>query len=207
MDVHTAQHYHDELRKLFSALQQAHTVQAREPIVIRMQNLAQALYVVNSNAVLHIEEALRKLKYPELAIVGASHATIATHLRRVQESIHEHQEPHFVLLGQERILAKPVVGDELRSLVEKGRLFHEDHRKYVSVFDAPDHIADTFIDIDVQTLRPALERLGFPHAEAIVFFRTKAVPSLVAPIEQIPSLRLCTLRSGVPITVLKHRSL
>ena len=95
----------------------------------------------------------------------------------------------------------------VRSLVEKNRLFEHDHRPYVRVLEVGAPLDEVFTSVEAQTLRPVLHRMGFPQAQALVFFRTHALPSTSVPAENLPSVRITKLRSGVPITVVKHRVL
>lgn len=207
MDVQLARQYHAKLQELLNELRDAESIGERAPTVQRMENLNRSLYTVHSGAAQHIEEALRKLKYPELAVVRAAHATIAQQLHILGRTIDGHPEAHFVRSGTERIFARPVHGDELRSAVERGRLFDEQHNLYLHAFEADPHVEELLLELDAATLRPALSRLGFPGADAILIFRTRAIPSVVAPLESIPSMRVAKLRTGIPVSVLKHRIL
>jgi hypothetical protein len=207
MDVSLARQYHKKLAELFGELQLAQTVGEREPIVMRMQNIVGPLYVVHSGAGQHMEEALRKLKYPDLAVVNAAHHTINSSLQQLYEAIEQQREPHFLMHGEPRLYMKPVVEPELRSLVEKNRLFHSDHRPFIDVLEASEEVEDVFSTVESETLRPVLARLGFPDAQALLFFRSHALPNLSRPVEAIPSLKLARIRSGIPISVVKHRVL
>lgn len=205
MDVQLARQYHRKLQELYREIEQQASAEKRKATAERMHNIATPLYMVHSGAAQHIEEALRELGRPQEPAVNAARATIRTYLDILERTIESHPEKHFVLFGSERVFAKPVVGDELRSAIERGRLFHEDHTPFVHAFVVQPEVERMFLEADMQTLRPVLERLGFRDAEAILFFRTKAVPSLVAPLEQIPSLHIAKLRAGIPVSAIKHR--
>lgn len=207
MDVNLAKEYHKRLAELFSELQVTDNILAREPIVLRMQNVVTPLFVVHSGAAQHISEALAKLNQPDLAIVNASHHTINQGLQQIFDTIQQHTEQQFVIYGDERVFAKPVAMLELNSLKEKERLFDEEHNLFVHALDAPENVQETLLRLDTNTLRPVLQRLGFPHTDALVFFRTKAQPSIGKPIESMPSLKICKLRSGIPVSVMRHRVL
>jgi hypothetical protein len=207
MDVKLARQYHTRLSELLSQLRVAKSVLERAPIAERMLNINSPLHIVHTGAAQHIEEALRGLKYPDTPMVNASLATLERQLSVLADVINSHREPHFTLLGRERFFARPVQGDELRSAVERGRLIHERHEPYLLAFEVTPAVESTLLKIEPETLLPVLERMGFGRPEALLVFRTKAVPRVVAPVESIPSLRVAKLRSGVPVTILKHRVL
>jgi hypothetical protein len=173
-----------------------------------MHELAQPLYVVNSRAAQHIEEALRKLKYPDVPVVNAALSTIRQSIEQFSATIKTHGSNNFLLRGPERFFAKPVAELELRSLVEKKRLFDEEHHPFVFAIGAEEpHIQQTLLRARPEDLKPVLARMGFAHADALLFFKTQAVPALGKPAENLPLLSLYKFRSGAPLTVVKHRVL
>lgn len=197
-----------KLRNLLGELHAAQSVSARQGIAVRMGNLTPPLYIVSSEAGQHIEEALKKLKYQDRAVVNASLATIADALGTIRRVIDEHPHEHFAQLSSRpRLFAKPVSADELRSVVEKGRVLHESHGPFVFAIDAPAHVENVLLTADSQTLRPVLQRMGFPSTDALVFFTARHHPLLVKPAENLASINLAKLRSGSPTQVVRHRVL
>jgi hypothetical protein len=207
MDIQAAQQYLKTLQTLSSQLQQAETVDKRLSVAFKMQNVTAPLYVVDTHACQHIDESLRKLKYPDLAVVMAAQSTITSALDRLSQRIASHNEPHFVMHAAERYFMRPMSAMELRSAIEKNRLLDRDHAPFIHAFDAPEHVQEVFMESDMRTLTPVLSRLQFGEAEALVVFKTKVAPKLGVPYERIPSLTMCTLRSGIPVTVVRHRAL
>lgn len=205
MDVALAREYHKSLATMLSQLQLARTPQERAPIVQRMHNLVEPLYTVHSGAAQHMDEALRKLKYAQQPIVNAALHTVQHALQQIHHRIHAYEETHFVHHGPLRLFVRPVVADELRSIVEKNRLFDELHSRYVHAFAAPPAVEEALLEMHPSLLRPALQRLGFTESDALLFFQTTALPRVAHPVERIPSLTLCKFPSGIHISAVKHR--
>lgn len=200
MDRIAAQEYHKKLCSLFAELQDATTPELRAPVLARMHNILFPLYVVDTHAAQHMTEAMHKLKHPDLAIVNAAHATIAEALTRFEDTITKHPDEPFVVFGEnERLFARPVLRDELEGFRAHGRLFAPGHAPYVQAIDSPKHVERVLRSADPSVLIEALERVGFPRAEAIAFFTTRAHPKIGKPAEKIPSMTICTMRAGIPV--------
>jgi hypothetical protein len=183
-------------------------VELRTPIVARMHNVLFPVHVVDTYAAQHIQEALAKLKHPDIALVNAAHRTIGDSLKRFQSAIAAHPDEPFVHYGEtDRLFVKPVAMQELQSLKEHSRLLGAQHEPYVLVIEANASVDKVFRALGHETLAPALQRLGFPHSDALAFFRTRAHPKLGKPAESIPSLKICTMRGGVPVTLVAQRVL
>lgn len=206
MDKRMAKQYHKQLVSLIADLHKRKPQDRFDVATSRVFNTAQPLYIVDSHAVQHIEEAARKLKYLDIAVQRAALATMERAAERLAFTIANHPTENFMIRGPERVFARPVMIDELRSLVEKGRLIHETHQPFVSVLDAPTKVERVLLEADTRDLSPAFSRMGF-EPEALVFFTANHHPVLGVASENIPSLKICTLRSGTPIKVLKHRLL
>lgn len=200
MDRIAAQEYHKKLCELFTELQQATTPELRAPVLARMHNLLFPLYVVDTHAAQHMSEAFYKLKHSEEPLVNAAHSTITEALARFQQAIQEHPDEPFVVFGDtERLFARPVQREELEGFRTHGRLFAPNHERYAQAIDAPKHVERVLRTADPAVLIEALERIGFPRADAIAFFTTRAHPKLGKPAEKIPSMTLCTMRAGIPV--------
>lgn len=199
--------YHKSMSQLLSELQEKNSPAERVAVGKRISNMLPQMYVVNSKACQEISEALAQLNRPQLPIVNASLRTIQDSLQKLHDSINIHPQEQFVAFGQERFFARPVREQELFGLLHHERLWDEQHSPYIYAFDAPPEVASVLFKTDVQTLKPVLERLGFPLADSLVFFKTRAQPSLGKPTENIPSLRIVKLRSGIPVQVIKRRAL
>ncbi len=206
MDVALARQYQKRLAELVNDLAKADH-QARAGILLRMRNLIIPLYPVHSGAALAFEEAMAQLKHPAAPVANAALRTMQEALLQLQERIQAHADAHFVLQGPERIFAKPVAEDELRSFVEKGRLMHENHDPFVLALAVEGNLERVMLRADRELLEPVFMRMGFPNPEAVLFFKTRSIPSVLHPHEEIPSMRIAKLRSGIPVTVLKHRIL
>ena len=62
-----------------------------------MHNVLFPLHVVDTHAAQHVQEALAKLKHPELAIVNSARQTIADALVRFRTTIDAHPAEPSVL--------------------------------------------------------------------------------------------------------------
>lgn len=208
MDRDAALQYHKTLGELLSELQEATTPDLRGPIVARMHNVLFPMHVVDTHAAQHIQEALAKLKHPDVALVNAAQRTISDSLKRFQSAIAAHPDEPFVRYGEtDRLFVKPVALQELQSLKEHSRLLGAQHEPYVLVIEANANVDKVFRALDHATLAPALQRLGFPHIEALAFFRTRAHPKIGKPAQSMPSLKVCTMRGGIPVTLVAERVL
>ena len=208
MHIALARAYVKKLEGLLLDLEDQHTPQERFPLVLRMQDLVQPLYIVNSGAAQHIEEALRKLKYPDAPVVNAALATIRQSLQKFTQSIQTHGSNNFLLRGPQRTFVKPVAELELRSLVEKKRLFDHEHNPFVMALGAEERpVEKALLEARGDELKTVLHRMGFAHTDALIFFQTDAVPALGKPTENVPSLSIYKFRSGAPVHILKHRVL
>jgi hypothetical protein len=207
MDKVSAEQYHKTLCELFTELQQATTPELRAPIIARMHNILFPLYVVDTSAAQHATEALHKLKHPEQVLVNAAHTTLAEAFARFEQRIREHPDEPFVVYGdEERLFARAVSKEELDSFRTHNRLLASDHAPFVSAVDSPAHVERVLRVADAATVRPVLERLGFPHTDAIAFFTTRAHPKLGKPAERVPSMTICTLRAGIPARLVRVRA-
>jgi hypothetical protein len=205
MDRQAALQYHKTLSELLGELQQATTTELRAPIVSRMHNILFPMHVIDTYAAQHTHEALSKLKHPDVALVQAAQQTIADALKRFQATIAAHPDEPFVIYGEnERYFVKPVAHEELASLRTHSRLLGPNHEHYVMALEATPQLERVFRAIDKETLAPALTRLGFPHVDALAFFKTRAHPKLGKPAEKMPSVRVCTMRGGVPVTLVSE---
>ena len=206
MDKLAAAQYRKTLAELLAEIEGATTPELRAPVVARMHNVLFPLHVVDTHAAQHIQEALIKLKHPDEALVNAARQTISEALLRFEATINAHPEEPFVIFGEsERLFMKPVALAELNSLRERSRLIGEQHEPYILAIDSTPAIERVFRNADAETLIPALQRLGFPNTEALVFFRTRAQPKLGKPSLGMPSVKICTLRGGVPVTFVRER--
>jgi hypothetical protein len=209
MFMHTslAQQYHKTLAELFSQLQVADSPSEREALLTRMHNFIPQLYVVDAHAAQHMDEAIRSMRHDSVPVTRAALHTMNNSLQRLYDTVHLHQEDQFVMLGPRKVFVKPMGEAELRSLVEKSRLLNSDHGPFLHALAAEPHVIEVFREADPQTLRPVMQRMGFPEQQALVFFSTHAVPSLVTPVEGVPSLKMARIRNGVQATLLHHRIL
>lgn len=208
MDRIAAQQYHKTLSELFLELKEATTPQLRAPILARMHNILFPLYVVDTHAAQHAGEALTRLREQDAAIVNAAHTTLAEALTRFAEAIDKHPDEPFVVFGEdERRFARAVSHEELEGLRTHGRLFAPDFGPYVTALDAKREVERVLREADPHTLATALGRVGFEKPEAVAFFATRAHPKLGKPAEKIPSMTICTMRAGIPITLLDVREL
>jgi hypothetical protein len=207
MEKSTALQYHKTLGELLGELQQATTPELRAPIIARMYNTLFPMHVVDTHAAQHIEESLAKLKHPDMAVVNAANETIASSLQRFREAIDTHPDEPFVVFGEgDRLFVKPAAADEVASLKARGRLLGENHERYIRAIEATPAVERVFRSVDRSTLGPALSRLGFPDANNLVFFTTRAHPKLGVPAARMPSVTVCTLRGGVPVRVVRERA-
>ena len=208
MDRAAALQYHKTLGELLAEMEGATSAELRMPVIARMHNVLFPLHVVDTGAAQNIQEALAKLKHEDRAIVQAANQTISNSLSRFQTAIAAHPEEPFVVFGdKDRLFVKPVALAELASLRERSRLLGEQHEQFILAIEGTPAVERVLRNADQATLIPALRRLGFPNTEALVFFRTRARPKLGKPAPSMPSVKVCTLRGGIPVTFVRERLL